>query len=662
LRIADGALYNGVVPILPSWLTQDTPLKLLSRLALAALLAALLLPLASPARAQDPVPVTLDVQAGYDSDGQFRVGHWFPVTVVASNDGPDLKGAIEWRFPGDNGGVFRYDLDLPRGARKRITLPVVTSEANGNAAVALVDGQNTLVRRPVRLDPVTTDQLALGVLSADPTLLNSLRAIQLNGAGAAVIHLDPARFPDDAALLAGLDAIFVNDVATADLSEAQREALALWTRLGGELVVGGGPGAERTAPGLAPLLPVEVGQLRPDVSAASLNAVSGGQAGSAPPALTANAVTLREGARDLDGAGLLSARDEGAGRVIFAAFDLGALRAWAGESALWQATLRPEPRAHLGQSFRLRSENLLRDSLQSAALRLPSTAVLLLLMALYIAVVGPLNFWLLRRARRVELAWITTPLIVAGFLAAAYGASFALRGTRPQISQLAIVQGFEGAPRAQSTAFLGVFSPQRRSYRLELERGTLITPGSFEGFSFRAVPVSASDSAAAVDDLLIDVSSLRTLMVEHGAELAPAVQSALTVGQGSVQGELTLTGGPALSDAVVVIGDSAQAIGDLRPGASAKVDLRDDLGNFPDQSSFSDGGLFNRGGVMYSLFGYDRFSQGGPTFQGEQGIPDRDGVYLIGWADGAGLPATIDGDPGRQQGETLYIIRLDARP
>jgi hypothetical protein len=645
----------------PYGLTQDMLVKrTLQLLALVALL--LSLAPAPPARAQAP-PVTLEVLAGYDESGQFRVGHWFPVTILVGNDGPDLRGALEWRFPGDDGGVFRYTLDLPNGARKRITLPVVSSEANGSGSVVLLAADGTqLLRQAVRLDPISSGQLAVGVLSSEPTLLNSLGALTLDdGRRVAVTHLDPARLPEDAALLAGLDVLFVHDLPTADLSTAQREALALWTRLGGELVVGGGPNAERTAPGLDALLPAEVGQLQPGASTAALGALVPNSPDD-PPALTVSALTPREGATALDGDGLVVARAEGAGRVLLAAFDLAALRAWSGEAQLWAELLEPSVPAHVGQSFRLRSENLLRDALQLQGLNLPSTAVLLLLMILYIVVIGPVNFLLLRRAGRVELAWISTPLLVVLFLAASYGASIALRGTRPQISQLAVVQGFEGDERAQATAFLGIFSPQRRSYSLGFAPTVLVTPGTFEGFSFRSTPVTADGAAVGVDDLLIDVSSLRTLMVEQPVALAPQVQSSLRLEQGRVEGELTLVAGPALRDPLVVFRDSAQQLDDLQPGASASVAIARDIGNFPDQVALDEDGIFNHNRVMYSLFGYDRFAVGGPTFQGEKGLPDPEGVYLLGWAEGAALDASIDGDGERQQGETLYMIRLDTRP
>ena len=615
----------------------------------------------APARAQEQLPVTLEVEAGLDGAGQYRVGHWFPATVVAANDGGDLRGTIEWRFPGEAEASFRYELDLPRGARKRVTFPVVTSESQRTATVALVSDGAELLRQQVRLDPLFSDLFAVGVVSSDPSLLNSLRAAELlPGLTTEVIHIAATRLPEDAALLAGIDALFLHDLATAELTTAQLEALALWTGLGGQLVVGGGPHAERTAPGLDALLPVDVGPLRAAVPGAALARLAGQEGQTVNlPELTASEVTLRPGAAALDEANLIAARDEGAGRVLFAAFDLAAPRTWAGEAALWQAALEAEARPLLGASFRQRNENLLRDSLQLAALRLPPASVLFLLMVFYIVVVGPLNFWVLRRMGRIELAWATTPLLVALFLAAAYGASFVLRGTRPQISQLTVVQSVEGQSRGQATGFLGVFSPQRRSYVMRFSPEALVTPGSFEGFSFRELPVTSDGASTEVRDLLIDVSALRTLMVEQEVEVAPTVTSSLSLDGDVVRGELRIESGPELRDVQLVMGASSQQLGSLGPGDTAQVDLSGALRNFPDQVALSQGGRFNRDRVLYSLFGYDRFSLGGPTFQGEKGFPETDGVYLLGWADGSLIETQIDGEVSRQQGETLYIIRLD---
>lgn len=617
----------------------------------------------APARAQEQSPITIEVRAGYDGEGRYRIGHWFPTMAVVANDGADMTATIVWAFPGTGEDSFRYEVDLPRGARKAVPLPVVTTNNDRSAVVAVRDGDTELVRMRVTLAPVTFGEVAVGVISSDRSLLNSLAAATLEPNTATVVtRVDPELLPDDAAVLTGLDAIIVHDLATATLSEAQRAALATWVRLGGRLVVGGGPQADQTAPGLAELLPVEVGELQPSVPTAALGALAGQQGLEGSLAtITANAVTLREGAYQLDRDGLLTARRLGAGEVIFAAFDLAALRAWGGEAALWERALQIEPTLALGASFRGRGENLLRDALELPALRLPSTGVLLMMMAFYIVVVGPVNFLVLRRLRRIELAWVTTPLLVAIFTATAYGASLVLRGTAPQVTELTIVQAFEDGPGGQATSFQAIFSPQRRAYRLDFDPAILVTPGTLDSWRLSYEAVTMDGSTTGIRDLLIDVSSLRTMLVEAPAAQAPAVVSSLEVDAGTaVRGELRLAGGIALSDAMVVYRDAAQELGDLRPGDSATVSLRAAAHNFPDQVTPNAGGVINRGRVLNSLFGFDRFTLGGPNFSGEKGLPDQDGVYLLGWAPRTTVEGRIDGGPARQQGETLYIIRLGA--
>ena len=611
--------------------------------------------LARPAHGQGASPLTLEVKAGYDESGHYRVDFWFPVTVVVANDGPDVQASLEWRFAGQSDATVRYELDLPRGARKGLTFPVMANEGFRTATVTLVAGGVTQARVLARLDPIDVPQTTIGVVSTDPTLLNSLAGATINNAtGTPILHLDPRRLPNDAALLAGLDVLFIHNVATAELAPEQRAAIAAWTRMGGQLVVSGGTSAAQTVPGLAELLPVTVGALQPNTSTAALAALVANTSNKLLPTTTVSAVTLQSGATKLDRNSLLTAWDVGAGRVLFAAFDFAALRTWAEEATLWANVLPITPRMAIGQVFRSRNDNLLRDALNLPALRLPSIGLLLLLVSSYIIVVGPVNFLLLRRLRRVELAWVTTPLLVLGFTAAAYGSTFVIRGVRPQITQFAIIQGYEGQTQGRLTAFLGVFSPQRHSYRLDFAPEVLVTPGSFENFHFEPVTVTSDGNVTGMRELLVDVSALRMLLLEAPTSAVPVVQSSLTTDRdGTVHGQVRLTGERPLRDALLIIGSSAQVLGDLQTGATVEVKLPPDLANFPHQFDFSTDGVIRRSQVINSLFNANRFD--GSDLQG---FPEADGVYLLGWADSLALEAQIDGKAEPQQGTTLYLIRL----
>ncbi|MGQ9925721.1 MAG: hypothetical protein ACUVS4_02515 [Chloroflexaceae bacterium] len=615
----------------------------------------------TPAQAQTPPSITLEVQAGYDGAGTYRANFWFPVAVTVTNTGSDSVAVLAWSVPGSAANSFEYVVDLPRGARKRVVFPVLHTDFNTRARLTLrIDGEE-VVRQTIALNRIGTEQPTLAVISSDATVLSSLQAARFTpDAATALVRLDPAMLPDDAALLAGLDAIFIHDLATDGLSSAQREALLLWMRMGGQLILGGGLRAEGILAGLAEVSPVDVGALRADLPAAALAAFAGRpELAAGLPPLTVNEVRLQADARALDGAGLLVARAEGAGQVIFAAFDLAALRVWPGEAALWEKALQMAPRAHIGPSFRWRGDNLLRSALQYRFVWLPSPWLMLALMVAYIAVIGPLNFLLLRWLRRVELAWVTTPLIALATLGLTYAGSVAMRGSEARVVQVAIVQGVEGVATGQATAFFGVFSPARQSYRLDFTADSLITPSSLASFESVPLMVRQEATSSSVPELLIDVGALRSVMVEQAVGDVPQVESDLRVEGGFLRGQVGLGGDAApLRDVQIVAGAASGWIGDLQPGTAATVDLRLGEENFPFEPQSDDSGFVNRHQVLLVLFGSDRFSLGNPSAQNPQGHPDRQGVYLLGWIERPALTISVNDDATGQRGETLVIIRL----
>src|SRR5215207_886122 len=106
-----------------------------SLLAVLALVAAALWAPA-PAAAQNQPPITINVQVGYD--GVYRFAEWFPVVVDIANDGPDVRGVLEWSFPGQHDeSTFHRAIDLPRGSRKRVSMDVFARGFPRNGQVRL---------------------------------------------------------------------------------------------------------------------------------------------------------------------------------------------------------------------------------------------------------------------------------------------------------------------------------------------------------------------------------------------------------------------------------------------------------------------------------------------------------------------------------------------
>jgi hypothetical protein len=626
--------------------------------------AALAGPACRPARAaaQDQTQFTLDVRAGYD--GMYRLGEWFPVIVNIGNDGPDLRGVLEWSFPGQLGEqVFRRTIDLPRGSRKRVTLEVFARGFARNGQLRLLDGDTALLTQDVGLDSIDEGVFLIGVVSSDPALLNSLNSQQIAGFSSTLIrHLDASSLPDHVATLRGINALFLHDIDSATLSPAQHEALALWASLGGQLVVSGGPGGQKAAAGLADLLPAQVGGA---VTQGDITPLAAQASSTTPPPNSAAPLSQaqpRAGAEQLPkGSGLLYRWRYGAGLATFSTFDFASLRGWTGEGAFWGSVLARQAVLTPGYGARLSQTSLLeRGVLRLPSLNLPSTGALLAFLLAYVLVIGPLNYLLLRRLRRLEWAWLTVPLVVLLFSCGLYAVGAGLRGGQSQLNQAAIVQGAEGQPRAFATAFIGLFSPRRASYTVGFPAEALVggAPGRFtpnEQFD----PVVTDDTGARSMRVLADVVSVTTFVVEQVVDLPVSIQSRLTSDSAGVRGEVRNTGAGALEDVVLVRGDSFARLGTLAPGASQQVAPNSLQRGFPASVGLADSGPFDRQEILRVLFDRDAARLRNPSLP-TAGLSDEQGVYLLGWGGSPTIAATIDGQAAAQTGLTLYVIRLNS--
>jgi len=602
--------------------------------------------------AQSPSSITITVQAGLDGEGTYHPSFWFPVEITLANDGPDREVVLEWRATNMQSFRQRYRVDLPGGARKRIVLPIVQPAGGQAALVATADGVE-LWRERIPLKQLSDNLPTLGLLSSDPSVFSSLTV-----ADTQVVPLDPTFLPDDPILLMAFDVIAVREL-TAELQPEQRDALITWVHQGGTLLVGGGVVGEAAIRTFSDILPVTVGPLRRDVPIDELERISGlNGLRNFVPSLTANAVTVRPEAQAITTDGLISRIDVGSGKVIFAAFDLATLRASPAEAKFWRDVFDLQPRINLAGSLRTSFNDLIQSSLAQSLYAFPSTATLLLLIGSYIVIIGPIHYLVLRGLRRLELAWITTPLLIVIFLGGAFVASYVVRGSQVQVIQLAIVQGAANSPLATTTNLLGVLSPQRQSYDLTFPGDAHISQladGTMRGTDMNP---EYGGTNVTIADLVIDAAALRTLIVEQSTTNAVQLTHNLTWDQTRWQGTLINTGPIELRDAVVVWQNEMQWLGTLTPGTEVEVNLADGQDNFlREVMPVEETTLFNRQSVLDNIFWYQLSNvMMFPEAVNLPAIPG-DGVYVLGWSTEVTPVVQIDGT-SVTRGETLYIIRL----
>jgi hypothetical protein len=532
----------------------------------------------------------MEVEAAFD--GHFKYGEWLPVWVRLENDGPDLEAEVRVRVPGRSGATtFAAPAALPTGSRKLIPVYVLPNNFSHALEVELVAGGEVLLAQEIPVEPQPNINYQVGLVVPERGALALVMGASLPGRERpkTLVDLSPAGLPERAEGLYSFDTLILNDTDTSTLTPEQKTALETWVRQGGHLVIGGGLGARRTVAGLPggllPLLPYGEVELE---SVSALADFAGSEAVRVPGPFVAATGQEAEG-RTLVAQGdlpLVRQRAVGAGKVDFIALDLATspFDAWAGTTAFWEELLLPGAAypdwLPPDMSARQMKAGRMAYALSSLpALDLPSIRGLGLLLILYVVIVGPVNYLVLRWRKRLHWAWVSVPLITVVFSAGAFGVGYALRGTDLILNKIAVIE--VGSDRtAKITSYLGLFSPARQSYEIEVKDRSLLSPltpdynpwgPSSAGAGGDIVFVQGEPSH--VRGLAVNQWSMQTFMTEGVQPDFGAIDADLKFEGEALAGTIRNETPYTLKDTVLVLGNHFVRMNDLGPGQETPVNL-----------------------------------------------------------------------------------------
>ncbi len=669
-----------------------------------ALLVAFLLTLlfgpTSPAPLLAASPLQMTAQAAFG--GRFKYGEWLPIFVNLENSGPDLTGEIRVSLTNQTGQLdFALPAELPTGSRKRFTLYILPNNFSRAAKVNFVTAQpgqaeEILLTREVKLSLLPNDRYIIGLVMANIEGLGAMNPPQLEGRRerAELISVSLADLPDRPEGLRVLNALVLNDIDTSELTPAQRTALGQWVAGGGRLVIGGGAGAGRTLAGLPPeLQPVTLTQQHDVLDLPGLETYTRKPVRVPGPFLVAgaepapDAVILLDNKVETQGANssaLASASASktiplivefsfGAGFVDFIALDLSQspFDAWAGVTdfakkllspgAAWPNFLPPDiaPQQMTDSQMSYALTNL-------PALDLPSIRFLGLMLAGYIILVGPANYFILRWRDRLAWAWITIPALTLAFSGLAYGVGLNLRGSDIIVNQISVLETGADGQAAHARTYVGIFSPRRQSYDIELATATLVRPlgQGYDPWS-GSVPNSGTmrvvqGEPARLRGLAVDQWSMQSFVAETAPTEAPGLIARLAATREGLRGEVVNQSNDTWQDVIILFNAQFQKLGDIAPGQTVEVRL-----------DFQNSGMFTGFG-SYMLY-QDEFNQvGGPSreitfkqsvldstvFNGNR-LDLQSGLLLIAWRQQSSpLQVSIEGQEIDTQKTTFLYSPL----
>jgi hypothetical protein len=293
----------------------------------------------------------------------------------------------------------------------------------------------------------------------------------------------------------GVDAV-VMGIAKEDLpsenDSLRWQALARWTQLGGTLVLATATGVDSLialGPAWSSFVPGQFERVALQRQTTGIEQFAQAtqrldQASTTPVEFAVPMAVLQDPRGVVEayegfGAGRLPAvirQGIGLGRVVFVAFDLdrGPFQQWSDRPRLVArlldfclgeqeapAALRSGdigPASSQGVSDLIGQLRIALDQFRSV--RLIPFSLIAGIITLYILLIGPLDYWWLRRRRRLEWTWLTFSLTVLAFTALAAALAVAWKGRTFHINQAEIVDIDVESGWVRGTSWVHVFSPR----------------------------------------------------------------------------------------------------------------------------------------------------------------------------------------------------------
>ena len=543
--------------------------------------------------AQESLPISVDVEVGYD--GNARIGSWTPVTVRMENQGSDFAGEVHVLGMRDQSVRYVADIVLPRNSRKRVTLHVPYLTGTPRLQVELVSGGKAATSLETRVNLVGETDVFVGVVGQRIGAWNLLTTLDLPGNSRRVVvaPILPDSFPDRTEGLEAFDVIVLGGADVQGFSAPMLDTLEGWVAGGGTLVLPGGPKAGANMGHLPERLrPVEI-----TGSAELENTSALERLGQEPlPATFPLQVSVT---RAVSGHVLAQAGEVplavlsrfGQGRALFLAFDPAAqpLAGWAGTPRMLKGLLFQA----LPPSLILSDQVQRRDSRGTMSrggyssynamaslpsLELPSINLLLGLIAGYIVLAGPVNYLVLRRLRRPGLMWVTIPALVLLFSGSAYFLAVRAKGTDVQASAVSVIQESDDTSWAQVRRMVVVVAPGRGDYRVVDSGGALAASWDGGGGGFggntgdSGVKIRNLDDRSELELLRMEQWTTRTHM-NHGVQrMDEAISYDLYIEGRSLKGTVTNESPTGFRQVLLLAGGPAADFGPLAPGESVTVD------------------------------------------------------------------------------------------
>ena len=398
--------------------------------------------------------VTLEVQ--YDYDKYLRPGYKLPAFIQVINDGGSFDGELCLYVTPEydkNSIEYKLDVHVEEDGISYFTLPFKPGYTR-NVQLQLVRDGAVVAKGPKNAE-ISTAGL-VGIVGSNPADIAYWREadtlIDKNGGTVytSMAELHPDSFPEDVYLLERFSMIVMNHYDVGNFNQKQQDALFQWVRNGGVLMVDGDKAAAQSLSSLSPLIELSnQGETElPDITKRIYEMANVAYTDQADiPAL---GVVSPQGkvVREIDDEPVLMSYDVGDGRVFVSAIAFneavlsrkglvsGLFALNDGTSALLQGEI--EGMGYQGYSY---GGGAMQEAVRGTAwLEAMPINWILILIAAFILLAGPISYIILKIIDKRDLIWITAPVLSVMLCVVIVGVGVSRRGSSTVSSVATIIE------------------------------------------------------------------------------------------------------------------------------------------------------------------------------------------------------------------------------
>lgn len=450
--------------------------------------------------------ITLSAEVGFDQN--LIVGKTVPFRLVFTNTGEDFQGEVQvqiytYKESEENTGIYSIyyqPIELPKGSSKQVVMDINVNFIHSPIKIGLVDEKG--VEFYSKMIPVSysdPETIAVGVLTENKNDLQYLKNLKLSSVLESqsrtlasgvnydmTVFLNQNNFPVTKEVMDNFKIIIINDFDTSTLSQEQKNALDKWIKAGGLLVLGTGPNVNKILKGLDEIVSAEIGETKQIGSFPVFNDILGtnvAQYGAME--VTELMVKDAEDVLSEDNTTISVAVQNGNGKILLHSFDL-AMSPFPQASGMAELLKNvyiyelPEQVLN-GMDYSNQYYNLRWTSNNIPPLKTKSIQLIFCLIFLYILILGPVLYFVLKKKDKREWGWAAIPvlsIIATGML---FLFSMGSPYKNSIISTISLIQIEDGSDIGAATTFASMKSPKSGTIKFASEDKIALQENNFGG-------------------------------------------------------------------------------------------------------------------------------------------------------------------------------------